>query len=162
MLVSSLTCHTDFIRYMFEGGTNFGFWNGANGGGDKFNPQPTSYDYNAPLSEAGDPTEKYYAIRDVISRVRKFSRGLWVISVYEATLQWQLTIQIIKSLTHLHLMTRWLRVRYSFVWKLCFTKKHWDERKMSKILIRCLNMYICQCVTQIGTECLWQIIVVEI
>ncbi|XP_071812010.1 beta-galactosidase-like [Apostichopus japonicus] len=54
--------------YMFEGGTNFGFWNGANGGGDKFNPQPTSYDYNAPLSEAGDPTEKYYAIRDVISR----------------------------------------------------------------------------------------------
>lgn len=29
----------------------------------------TSYDYDAPLSEAGDPTEKLFAIRDVIKLV---------------------------------------------------------------------------------------------
>ena len=52
--------------YMFEGGTNFAFWNGANAG-SSYQPQPTSYDYNAPLTEAGDPWEKYVLISDVIS-----------------------------------------------------------------------------------------------
>ena len=32
----------------------------------------TSYDYDAPLNEAGDPTEKYFAMRDVISKVLIF------------------------------------------------------------------------------------------
>lgn len=35
-----------------------------------YDPQPTSYDYDAPLTEAGDLTEKYFAIRDVIKMVR--------------------------------------------------------------------------------------------
>lgn len=52
--------------YMFEGGTNFAFWNGANAG-DTYQPQPTSYDYNAPLTEAGDPWEKYVLISNVIT-----------------------------------------------------------------------------------------------
>lgn len=30
-------------------------------------PDITSYDYDAPLSEAGDPTPKYLAIRDAIA-----------------------------------------------------------------------------------------------
>jgi beta-galactosidase len=53
--------------YMFHGGTNFGFTNGAN---DKhtYRPTLTSYDYDAPLDEAGDPTPKYAAFREVISR----------------------------------------------------------------------------------------------
>lgn len=34
-----------------------------------YTPCITSYDYDAPLSEAGDPTEKYFAIRQVISKV---------------------------------------------------------------------------------------------
>ena len=42
---------------------------GANGGAGVYNPQLTSYDYDAPLTEAGDPTPKYFAIRDVIGRV---------------------------------------------------------------------------------------------
>ncbi|MER8036058.1 glycoside hydrolase family 35 protein [Streptomyces hydrogenans] len=52
--------------YMFHGGTNFGFTNGAN---DKhtYRPTVTSYDYDAPLDEAGDPTPKYTAFRDVIA-----------------------------------------------------------------------------------------------
>ncbi|XP_012223400.1 beta-galactosidase [Linepithema humile] len=54
--------------YMFYGGTNFGFTSGANGGAGAYSPQLTSYDYDAPLTEAGDPTDKYYAIRDVIGQ----------------------------------------------------------------------------------------------
>ncbi len=53
--------------YMFHGGTNFGFMNGANDGGT-FQPQPTSYDYDAPLDEAGRPTQKYYALREIYLR----------------------------------------------------------------------------------------------
>ncbi|MEQ2170572.1 hypothetical protein GOODEAATRI_001665, partial [Goodea atripinnis] len=36
------------------------------GANSPYAAQPTSYDYDAPLSEAGDLTEKYFAIRDVI------------------------------------------------------------------------------------------------
>jgi len=50
--------------YMFHGGTNFGFNNGANY--DKgIQPTVTSYDYNCPLNECGDMTPKYYAIKAV-------------------------------------------------------------------------------------------------
>lgn len=51
--------------YMFHGGTNFGLLNGANYD-NGLQPTVTSYDYNCPLSECGDLTEKYYAIRDMI------------------------------------------------------------------------------------------------
>lgn len=55
--------------YMFYGGTNFGFTAGANDGGPgSYNSDVTSYDYDAPMDEAGDPTEKYYAIRKLISQ----------------------------------------------------------------------------------------------
>ena len=57
-----------FNFYMFHGGTNFSFWNGANHTGDQYQPTITSYDYCAPLSEAGDMTDTYYAIRDVIEK----------------------------------------------------------------------------------------------
>ena len=57
--------------YVFIGGTNWGFMSGANGGGELLQPQPTSYDYDAPLSEAGDMTEKYKAIRDRIGQWKK-------------------------------------------------------------------------------------------
>ena len=53
--------------YMFHGGTNFGFTNGANDKG-VYQPIVTSYDYDAPLDEAGEPTEKYWAFRDVIAK----------------------------------------------------------------------------------------------
>jgi beta-galactosidase len=53
--------------YMFHGGTNFGFTNGANDKG-VYRPTVTSYDYDAPLDEAGDPTAKYTAFRDVIAK----------------------------------------------------------------------------------------------
>uniref|UniRef100_A0A8C2K429 Beta-galactosidase n=1 Tax=Cyprinus carpio TaxID=7962 RepID=A0A8C2K429_CYPCA len=59
--------------YMFIGGTNFGYWNGAN---SPYGPQPTSYDYDAPLTEAGDLTEKYFAIREVIKMYKYVPEGL--------------------------------------------------------------------------------------
>ncbi|NP_001121284.1 galactosidase beta 1 like L homeolog precursor [Xenopus laevis] len=58
--------------YMFIGGTNFGYWNGAN---TPYAPQPTSYDYDAPLSEAGDLTDKYFAIREVIKKYKEIPEG---------------------------------------------------------------------------------------
>uniref|UniRef100_A0A8C9W851 Si:dkey-224e22.2 n=1 Tax=Scleropages formosus TaxID=113540 RepID=A0A8C9W851_SCLFO len=48
--------------YMFHGGTNFGFMGGALGN-QPYRPMITSYDYDAPLSEAGDYTPKYHRLR---------------------------------------------------------------------------------------------------
>lgn len=53
--------------YMFHGGTNFGFYNGANFQ-EKYEPVVTSYDYDAPLSECGDVTEKYMSVREVMRK----------------------------------------------------------------------------------------------
>uniref|UniRef100_A0A8C6EXH1 Galactosidase beta 1 like n=1 Tax=Marmota marmota marmota TaxID=9994 RepID=A0A8C6EXH1_MARMA len=53
--------------YMFHGGTNFGYWNGADEKG-RFLPITTSYDYDAPISEAGDTTPKLFALRNVIGK----------------------------------------------------------------------------------------------
>lgn len=55
--------------YMFHGGTNFGFWNGANYTKEQpIQPDITSYDYDAPLSESGVATEKFRKLRDVIRK----------------------------------------------------------------------------------------------
>lgn len=53
--------------YMFHGGTNFGLTSGANDKGT-YRPIITSYDYDAPLDEAGNPTAKYWAFREVLAR----------------------------------------------------------------------------------------------
>lgn len=54
--------------YMFFGGTNYGFMNGANGDILIYLSDVTSYDYNAPLSEAGDMTYKYQVLRETIRK----------------------------------------------------------------------------------------------
>lgn len=61
--------------YMFQGGTNFGFYNGANYF-TSYEPTVTSYDYNALLSESGDITDKYLAIRSVISKYADIPEGI--------------------------------------------------------------------------------------
>jgi len=53
--------------YMFHGGTNFGFYNGANHGGT-YAPTITSYDYDCPISETGDLTPKFHAVREALSK----------------------------------------------------------------------------------------------
>ncbi len=56
--------------YMFQGGTNFGFMNGANYA-DCLTPDVTSYDYDAVLTEDGLLTEKYRRFREIIGKYRK-------------------------------------------------------------------------------------------
>lgn len=56
-----------FNIYMFHGGTNFSFWNGANHPGE-YQPTVTSYDYRALLTEAGDTTRLYDTIKRVIEQ----------------------------------------------------------------------------------------------
>jgi beta-galactosidase len=59
--------------YMFFGGTNFGFWAGANDWGiGRYMADITSYDYDAPLTEPGDLAPKYYVLRSVIGEVILF------------------------------------------------------------------------------------------
>jgi len=52
--------------YMFHGGTSFGWMNGANIHDGKYKPDATSYDYDAPVSESGELTPKFYLFRDAI------------------------------------------------------------------------------------------------
>lgn len=54
--------------YMFHGGTNFHYTNGANTNNGAYEPQPTSYDYDAPLGEYGNAYPKYHAFREVIQK----------------------------------------------------------------------------------------------
>ncbi|MGA2300327.1 MAG: glycoside hydrolase family 35 protein [Candidatus Acidiferrum sp.] len=54
--------------YMFHGGTSFGWMNGANSNGKNYEPDVTSYDYDAPLDESGRTTPKYFTFRDVIAK----------------------------------------------------------------------------------------------
>jgi beta-galactosidase len=54
--------------YMFHGGTSFGWMNGANSDDNNYEPDVTSYDYNAALDESGHPTSKYFSYRGVIAK----------------------------------------------------------------------------------------------
>ncbi|XP_063931741.1 beta-galactosidase-1-like protein 3 [Zophobas morio] len=60
-----------FNMYMFHGGTNWGFLNGANLQNGKYQPDTTSYDYDAPLTENGDYTEKYHIVKNLIAKYNK-------------------------------------------------------------------------------------------
>lgn len=53
-----------FSIYMVHGGTTFGLWSGAD---RPYKPDTSSYDYDAPISEAGWPTEKFYKTRELFS-----------------------------------------------------------------------------------------------
>lgn len=59
--------------YMGHGGTNFGLWAGANHSGvgtadPGYQPTITSYDYDAPVGEAGELTPKFHAFREVLAK----------------------------------------------------------------------------------------------
>lgn len=68
-LDSVLAAGISINMYMFHGGTTRGFMNGANYN-DKspYEPQISSYDYDAPLNEAGNATDKYMQFRSVIAK----------------------------------------------------------------------------------------------
>lgn len=61
--------HRSFNLYVIHGGTNFGYTAGANAfSSTQFQPDVTSYDYDAPITEQGQPTPKYFALRKLISQ----------------------------------------------------------------------------------------------
>jgi beta-galactosidase len=55
-----------FSLYMTHGGTTFGQWGGANSPG--FSPMCSSYDYDAPISESGRVTPKFFELRDLMEK----------------------------------------------------------------------------------------------
>ncbi|WP_426581082.1 beta-galactosidase [Mucilaginibacter sp. R-33] len=68
-LDSVLAAGISINMYMFHGGTTRGFMNGANyNDQNPYEPQISSYDYDAPLDEAGNSTDKFMKFREVISK----------------------------------------------------------------------------------------------
>jgi beta-galactosidase len=58
-----LKANGSFSLYMAHGGTTFGLWGGCD---RPFRPDTSSYDYDAPISEAGWTGEKFQAYREGI------------------------------------------------------------------------------------------------
>jgi beta-galactosidase len=64
-LTTMLDAGASFSIYMVHGGTTFGLWSGC----DKpFKPDTSSYDYDAPISEAGWTTDKFFQTRALLSK----------------------------------------------------------------------------------------------
>lgn len=61
-----LSKNISFSLYMTHGGTNWGHWAGANSPG--YSPDVTSYDYDAPISENGQPTDKFWLLRQTMAK----------------------------------------------------------------------------------------------
>jgi beta-galactosidase len=55
--------------YMLQGGTSFGWMNGANTDGKQYQPDVSSYDYDAAIDESGRPRPKYFALRQAIAEI---------------------------------------------------------------------------------------------
>lgn len=53
-----------FSLYMAHGGTSFGHWAGSNSPG--YQPDCTSYDYDAPINEQGAATPKFFELRQML------------------------------------------------------------------------------------------------
>lgn len=64
-LKDMLDRNISFSLYMAHGGTTFGWWGGANN--PAYSAMCSSYDYDAPISEAGWPTDKYVALRNLLA-----------------------------------------------------------------------------------------------
>ncbi|MDE1190636.1 MAG: beta-galactosidase [Arachidicoccus sp.] len=63
-----------FSYYMIFGGTNFGFTSGANyDGKHHIQPDLTSYDYDAPISEDGRATPKFTMLRDLMKKYADYN-----------------------------------------------------------------------------------------
>lgn len=62
-----------FNFYVIHGGTNFGFAAGANAfSSTQYQPDLTSYDYDAPIDEQGRPTPKYFLLRNLIQQYTNY------------------------------------------------------------------------------------------
>jgi beta-galactosidase len=64
-----IDANASFNYYVFHGGTTYGFFNGCN----EYLPLVNSYDYGAPVDEAGRTTQKYWALRELLSSKLKIT-----------------------------------------------------------------------------------------
>ncbi len=60
-----LNAGASFSIYMAHGGTTFGLWSGCD---RPFKPDTSSYDYDAPISEAGWATPKFFQTRELFAK----------------------------------------------------------------------------------------------
>ncbi|MEO6276218.1 beta-galactosidase [Roseateles sp.] len=60
-----LNANGSFSLYMVHGGTTFGLWGGCD---RPFRPDTTSYDYDAPIGEAGWVGDKFRTYRDCLAK----------------------------------------------------------------------------------------------
>lgn len=63
-LKDMLDRNISFSLYMTHGGTTFGHWGGANS--PRYSAMCSSYDYDAPINEAGQTTPKYFKVRELL------------------------------------------------------------------------------------------------
>lgn len=66
-----------FSIYMAHGGTSFGTYSGANA--PPYLPQTSSYDYDAPINESGEATDKFYKIRELFAKHLQAGESLAVV-----------------------------------------------------------------------------------
>jgi beta-galactosidase len=95
-----LDAGVSFNYYMVHGGTNFGFTSGANyDGNHDIQPDLTTYDYDAPISEAGWATEKYNALRDLLKHTKTptVPSKIPVISIPNIQLTRAVSLEYLKS-----------------------------------------------------------------
>lgn len=87
-LDSVLSSGISINMYMFHGGTTRGFMNGANYKKDisPYEPQISSYDYDAPLDEAGNATAKFFKFREVIKKHLPATQTLPAVPVNKNTI----------------------------------------------------------------------------
>ena len=64
-LKAMLDMGASFSIYMAHGGTTFGLWSGCD---RPFKPDTSSYDYDAPISEAGWATPKFFQTRELFAK----------------------------------------------------------------------------------------------
>jgi beta-galactosidase len=72
-LTAMLDAGASFSIYMVHGGTTFGLWSGCD---RPFKPDTSSYDYDAPISEAGWPTAKFYQTRELFRKYLQLGETL--------------------------------------------------------------------------------------
>jgi beta-galactosidase len=97
-----------FNFYVIHGGTNFGFTAGANAfSPTQYQPDLTSYDYDAPINENGEPTPKYFMLRNMIAKYVDYKipdhpSPIKTISIPSVSMQkvmnlWNLDLPVVKS-----------------------------------------------------------------
>lgn len=103
-----MTHKKSFNLYVIHGGTNFGFTAGANASSPiSYQPDVTSYDYDAPINEQGRPTAKYFMLRRLIGKyvdykIPEVPKPIGIMTIPEITMKkswnlWDYKLPVIQT-----------------------------------------------------------------